>query len=245
MSAITVEVCVEDAAGLAAAIAGGAGRIELCSALAVGGLTPSVGLMWLAARSPIPVYPMLRPRAGSFVYGAEEIDLIRRDIDAVAEAGLPGVVVGASQPSGALDLKGCAALVSHARALGLAVTLHRAVDLTPDLVEAVDAAVELAAERILTSGGARTAVEGAEVIAAMVSRAAGRISIMAGSGVNSGNAAELVRRTGVREVHGSCSRLVAEANPRLVELGFSDPKQRGTVAADVAAVVAAVAALDH
>lgn len=243
MPAVTVEVCVEDLAGLAAAVVAGARRIELCSALAVGGLSPSVGLMRVAALCPIPVYPMLRPRAGSFVYGPEEIELIRCDIDAVADAGLSGVVLGASKSSGELDVEACAALIGHARTCGLAVTLHRAVDLTPDPVAIVDLAVELGVERILTSGGARTAPEGAEVIAAMVARAAGRVSIMAGSGVNGANAAELVRRTGVHEVHGSFSRPIAEANPRLFELGFSDPKQRGTVAEDVAAVVAAVEAL--
>ena len=231
--------------GLAAAIAGGAQRIELCSALSVGGLTPSAGLMRLATASPVPVFPMLRPRAGSFVYDADELDLIRRDIDAVAEAGLRGVVVGASKPSGELDVRGCETLISHARGLGLAVTLHRAVDLTPDPVEAVDVAVELGVERILTSGGARTAPEGADTLAAMVERAAGRLSIMAGSGVSAVNAAELVRRTGVREVHGSCSRPIVEDDPRLIELGFSDAKRRGTVAADVAALVAAVEAFDR
>lgn len=242
---ITVEVCVGDGVGLAAAIAGGAHRIELCSALSVGGLTPSAGLLRLAHASPVPVYPMLRPRAGSFVYDADELDLIRRDIDAVADAGLQGVVVGASKPSGELDVKGCETLISHAVDRRLGVTLHRAVDLTPDPVEAVDIAIALGAERILTSGGARTAPEGADTIAAMVERAAGRLSIMAGSGVSAANAAELVRRTGVGEVHGSCSRPVEEPDPTLVELGFSDPKRRGTVAADVAALVAAVQALNQ
>jgi copper homeostasis protein len=245
MSKITVEVCVGDGVGLAAAIAGGAQRIELCSALSVGGLTPSAGLMRLAQACPVPVFPMLRPRAGSFVYDADEIDLIRRDIDAVAAAGLQGVVVGASKPSGELDVMGCRTLISHARGLGLAVTLHRAVDLTPDPVAAVDVAVGLGAERILTSGGARTAPEGADTIAAMVERAAGRLSIMAGSGVSAANAAELVRRTGVSEVHGSCSRPVVDDDPKLVELGFSDAKRRGTVAADVAALVAAVEAINR
>ncbi len=243
MTAITVEVCVDDATGLAAAIAGGAHRVELCSALAVGGLTPSPGFMRLAANSPIPVYAMMRPRAGTFVYGADEIDLIRGDIDAAAGAGLPGVVLGASTASGALDAETCAALVTHAHGAGLAVTLHRAIDLTPDPVAAVDAAVEAGFERILTSGGARTATEGAEFIAAMVTRAAGRISIMAGSGVNAGNVAELVRRTGVREVHGSCSRPAAKADARVLALGFADPHARVTVAAEVAAFVAAAAAI--
>jgi copper homeostasis protein len=243
MAAVTVEVCVEDAAALAAATAGGANRIELCSALALGGLTPSLGFMRLAAKSPVPAYAMMRPRAGSFHYRRDEIDLIRRDIEAAAEAGLPGVVIGASTASGALEAEICAALVAHARGAGLAATLHRVIDLTPDPVEAVEVAVAIGVERILTSGGARTAPEGAEVIAAMVRRAAGRVSIMAGSGVNAGNAAALVRRTGVREVHSSCSRPLAQTDPRLLELGFAEASARGTVAGDVAALVAAVGAI--
>jgi copper homeostasis protein len=242
---IAVEICVGDVAGLNAAVAGGADRIELCSALSVGGLTPSVGFMRVAAASPIPAFPMIRPRAGSFVYDEAELDVIRRDIDAVAWAGLKGVVLGASTPSGALDVKGCEALISHARGYGLAVTLHRAVDLTPDPVEAVDIAIALGAARILTSGGAKTAPEGAERIAAMAARAAGRCSIMAGSGVKAGNAADLVRRTGVREVHGSCSGPVAPEGARLIELGFSDPAQRGTVETEVAALVEAVRTLNQ
>ncbi len=240
MPPITVEVCVDDAAGLAAAIAGGANRIELCSALAIGGLTPSLGFMRLAAGALIPVYAMMRPRAGSFVYSAEELDLIRRDTEAAAEAGLAGVVLGVSAASDALDVETCAALVAHARKAGLGVTLHRAIDLTPDPVAAVDIAVDTGFERILTSGGRRTAPAGAETIAAMVERASGRISIMAGSGVKAENAVDLIRRTGVSEVHGSCSGPPTERNLRLVELGFSNPSARVTVVADVAALVAAV-----
>jgi copper homeostasis protein len=188
MPTTTVEVCVDDAAGLLAAVKGGAHRVELCAALAVGGLTPSPGFMQLAARSPISVYAMIRPRAGSFVYGPDEIDLMRRDIDAAADAGLAGVAIGASLASGDLDREGCWALVTHAKSRGLGATLHRAIDLTPDPVAAVDVAMGLGFERILTSGGARTAPEGVETITAMAWRADGRISIMAGSGVNAGNA---------------------------------------------------------
>lgn len=243
MSRITIEVCVENKADLTAAIAGGAHRIELCSALALGGLTPSVGLMHLAARSPIPVYSMQRPRSGSFVYSPDELDLIRRDIDAVAEVGLQGVVIGASKPSGDLDVEACLVLVSHARAQGLAVTLHRAIDLAPDPVNAVDVAVDLGVERVLTSGGARTAIEGIETIAAMVNRAGDRLSVMAGASVNGNNIAELVRRTGIKEVHGSFSQPSTITDPRLIELGFTSPNQRGTNAAEVANAVAAVSAL--
>ena len=240
MPPITVEVCVDDAAGLAAAIAGGARRIELCSALAIGGLTPSLGFMRLAAGALIPVYAMMRPRAGSFVYSAEELDLIRRDIDAAAESGLAGVVLGVSAASDALDAETCAALTAHARKAGLSATLHRAIDLTPDPTAAVDIAIEAGFERILTSGGRRTAAAGADTIAAMVERAGGRISIMAGSGVKAENAVDLIRRTGVSEVHSSCNGPPAERNLRLVELGFSNPSARVTVTADVAALVAAV-----
>jgi copper homeostasis protein len=244
MAAITVEVCVDDLAGLAEAVHGGAHRIELCAALALGGLTPSVGFMRQAAQAPIPVYAMVRPRPGSFVWSAGEMDVIRHDVDAAAAAGLSGVVLGVSTTSGALDAERCAALVAHARDAGLAATLHRAIDLTPDPVEAVDVAVGIGVERMLTSGGARSAPEGADTIAAMVQRAGGRVSIMAGSGVNAGNAAALIRRTGVREVHGSCSRPIAETHPRLIDLGFSDPRARATVADDVAALVAAVGTIN-
>ncbi|HEY3815103.1 MAG TPA: copper homeostasis protein CutC [Caulobacteraceae bacterium] len=240
MPAITVEVCVDDASGLAAAIAGGAHRIELCSALAIGGLTPSAGFMQLAAKSPIPVFAMIRPRAGSFVYSAEELDVMRADIDAAAQAGLAGVVLGVSAASDALDAQTSAALVAHARKAGLPATLHRAIDLTPDPVAAVDAAVDAGFERILTSGGRRNAPAGADTIAAMVQRAGERLSIMAGAGVRADNAADLVRHTGVREVHGSCNGAPTERNLRLVELGFSNPSARVTVAEEVAALVAAV-----
>ena len=98
MSAVTLEICVDGADGLIAAVAGGADRIELCSALALGGLTPSPGLMTLAARAPVPVYAMIRPRAGDFVFSPAEIDQMRREIDAVREAGLAGVVLGARVP---------------------------------------------------------------------------------------------------------------------------------------------------
>ena len=121
----------------------------------------------------------------------------------------------------------------------LKTTLHRAIDLAPDPVEAVDVAVDAGFERILTSGGARTARAGADTIAAMVARAGDRVSIMAGAGVKAENAPELIRRTGVREVHGSCGAPPSERNLRLVELGFSNPSARVTVAEDVAALVAA------
>ena len=157
-----LEVCVEDIAGLKAAVEGGGDRIELCSALPLGGLTPSAGLMAAAARMPVPAYAIIRPRAGGFVYSADELDIMKRDIDATRTLGLAGVVLGASLPDGRLDVDTLSALTAHAEGLGK--TLHRAFDLVPDVEEAVDVAISLGFEHILTSGGAKTAAEGLAVL---------------------------------------------------------------------------------
>lgn len=231
---ILLEVCVDTPAGLAAAVAGGADRIELCSALALQGLTPAPGLMALAAEAPIPIYPMIRPRNGDFCYDAGDLDHIRRDIDAVRRYGLAGVTIGANLPDGQLDLAALEVLVEHSRGLGM--TLHRAFDLVPDMSVALEAAIALGFERVLTSGGALTAQAGAEQIAELVQQADGRIAILAGAGVRPSNVAELVRRTGVREVHGSFGRAIPGAAPgsKLGEMGFVPPELRDTDEAAVA-----------
>ena len=238
------EVCVDTPAGLAAAVAGGADRIELCAALAVSGLTPSPGFMALAAESSCPTYAMIRPRVGDFIYSALDLDLMRREIDAVRAADLAGVVLGASRPSGELDAEMLDALIAHAQGLG--ATLHRAFDLVPDFAAGLETAVQLGFERILTSGGARTAPAGANRIAELVDQADGRISIMAGSGVTAANVAELVARTGVPEVHASGRGAAAVGSggehARIAKaLGFVDVGMRDT---DDAAVAAIVRALD-
>lgn len=230
---ILLEVCVDTPAGLAAAIAGGADRIELCAALALQGLTPAPGLMAQAAAAPIPIYPMIRPRNGDFCYDVGDLDHIRRDIDAVRGYGLAGVVIGANLPDGQLDLAALELIVEHAQGLGL--SLHRSFDLVPDQSVALEAAIALGFERVLTSGGALTAQAGAERIAALVEQADGRIGILAGAGVKPGNVAELVKRTGVREVHGSFSGPIPGAEPgsKLNEMGFVPPELRDTDEASV------------
>jgi copper homeostasis protein len=234
MRRVLLEVCVDSADGLAAAIEGGADRIELCSALELGGLTPSPGLMAVAARAPVPVYAMIRPRAGNFVFSKTEIDLMRHDIDAARAAGLAGVVLGASLGNGALDEGGLLKMTSHSSGLG--TTLHRTIDLVPDYFDAVDIAVGLKFERILSSGGRRTALEGVDVLAAMIERAAGRISVMPGSGVKAENAGTLLARLAVSEAHGSCSVEIAESDEKVLAFGFSFPTKRVTSAAQVAAL---------
>ncbi|WFU01210.1 copper homeostasis protein CutC [Rhizobium sp. CB3171] len=231
-----LEVCVEDIAGLNAAIAGGGDRIELCSALAVGGLTPSAGLMAAAARAPIPAYAMIRPRAGSFVYSADEQDIMKSDIDAARHAGLPGVVLGASLPDGRLDSDTLRALADHVGSLGK--TLHRAFDLVPDIEEAVELAISLGFERILTSGRAKTAAEGLPALEQAIAVAAGRISIMPGSGVNIGTVDKLWPRLAITEIHASCAVAAPETDEHLLAFGFSTPTVRRTDAATVLALKA-------
>ncbi|AYG67426.1 MULTISPECIES: copper homeostasis protein CutC [unclassified Rhizobium] len=231
-----LEVCVEDISGLKAAIEGGGDRIELCSALAVGGLTPSAGLMAEAAKMPVPVYAIIRPRAGSFVCSADELDVMKRDIDAARNAGLRGVVLGASLPDGQLDFDALASLAAHAEGLG--TTLHRAFDLVPDVAKAVEMAVKLGFERILTSGGAKTAAEGVAVLEQAIAAAAGRISIMPGSGVTLATIGRLWPRLQISEIHASCSAAVTETDERVIALGFSTPSVRRTDAATVNALKA-------
>ncbi len=229
-----LEVCVEDSAGLAAAIAGGADRIELCSALAVGGLTPSAGLMQEADRQALPCYAMIRPRAGNFVWSASDIAVMRSDIDMARRAGLAGVVLGASLPDGRLDRACLLDLVHHAEGLGL--TLHRAIDLVPDWPEAIALAIELGFERILTSGGSRTAPEGIDTLERLIALADGQVSIMPGSGINPQTAGALISRLSVTEIHASCSAEVASTDPQLVALGFAPPVERRTDRATVEAL---------
>lgn len=231
-----LEVCVDDAAGLEAAIAGGADRIELCSALELGGLTPGPGLMALAARAPVPVRAMIRPRPGDFVFGDGDVAAMLGDIEAAKAAGLSGVVLGASLPDGRLDIKMLQVLM--AASAGLGRTLHRAIDLVPDLNEAVEQAVMLGFDTILTSGGAANVTEGAAAIAQAHRLADGRLTIMAGAGVNAVTAAQLLARVRLGALHGSCSDVAAAASAPAVRLGFDSPRRKATSAAKVAALKA-------
>ncbi len=237
--AMLLEVCVEDVSGLSQAIAGGADRIELCSALAIGGLTPSAGLMAAAAARPVPAYAMIRPRPGNFVYSPDECRVMKVDIDAARRAGLAGVVLGASLPDGRLDRDVLEALVTEAAGLGL--TLHRAFDLVPDVEEAVELAIELGFERILTSGCEKTAPEGVGMLERVIAAAAGRISIMPGSGINPQTVGQLLPRLRITELHASCSVAATETDGRVLALGFAAPASRRTDAEIVRALKARIA----
>lgn len=233
---LTLEVCVDSAEGLAEAVAGGADRVELCAALALGGLTPSVGLMDMAGRARVPVMAMIRPRAGDFCWSDAEVAMMEVEIAAVRDAGLAGVVLGASCADGRLDLAVLQRLVAVAK--GMDLTLHRCFDLVPDMARALEAAIGLGFARVLTSGGEVTAPEGAVRIAALVAQSAGRISIMPGSGVNL-DTAGMLKVLQVSEVHASCS-IAVEASAPLVEMSFAPPNLRRTSAVAVRALKAAL-----
>lgn len=197
-----LEVCIDNIESLHHAISGGATRIELCSSLALGGLTPSFGFMRQAAKlSTVPVYAMIRPRQGDFLYIEEEIEIMRQDIEAAHHAGLHGVVLGVLTHAGDIHMPFATAMCEFAQALGLGVTFHRAFDQCRNAEQALEDVISLGCERILTSGLAPTAPQGSDVIKSLVEQAKGRVSIMAGAGINAENVRALVEQTHVQEVH--------------------------------------------
>ena len=204
--AVLLEVCVDTLEGAEAAVRGGAGRIELCAALSEGGLTPSAGLMQAAARLPVPVHAMIRPRSGLFRFTEAETGIMLADIRAARDAGLAGVVIGVQGADGGLDVDLLTRLVTEAR--GMAATLHRVIDVVPDPLAALDQAAGLGIARVLTSGAKPFAPDGVGLIAEMVHRAEGRIGVMPGCGLKPANVAAVIAATGACEVHAACNARV-------------------------------------
>ena len=210
-----LESAVETAAAAAAAEAAGSARLELCVDLDIGGTTPPIALVReVIARVSIPVFVMIRPRGGSFVYDATERAAMRREIAAAIDSGAAGIVLGALSADGRVDTATTREMIDTAG--GLPVTFHRAFDDTPDPFEALDCVVEAGASRVLTAGGAPTAREGMDVLAELVRRAGDRVVIIAAGHVRAENVVELVTRTGVREVHARFED--ASRTRRLVDL---------------------------
>ncbi len=213
-----VEICVDDVGGALAAEAEGADRIELCSALSEGGITPSFGLveMVLGRLRRVGVRVMIRPRGGNFVVAPEELEVMLADIAAIrtlprAPGVTLGFVFGALTPSGTIDARTTARL--KAACGGSPVTFHKAFDASRDLAAGLETLQGLGIDAVLTSGGAVTAESGAENLAVLVARAA-RVAIIAGGGVRAGNVRSLLARTGVPEVHLRAMR--PDATGRLV-----------------------------
>jgi copper homeostasis protein len=180
--------------------------LELCDALFDGGTTPSAGMIAACKDAvSIPVFVMIRPRGGGFVYSDAERDVMRRDVVAARELGADGVVIGGLRLDGIVDVALVRFLVEAAR--GLPVTFHRAFDLTPDLAASLASLADAGVQRILTAGGASTAAEGATALADLVRQAGSRLVVMAGGGVREDNVRSLVSVSAVREVHVRLTRL--------------------------------------
>jgi copper homeostasis protein len=201
-----LEICVDSVESAIAAEAGGAQRVELCSALAEGGLTPSIGLIRaVRSRIDIGVYVIIRPRGGDFLYSESEFSVMRDDIASAAEAGANGVVLGLLTAVGDVDVERTRQLVEEARSItpSLGITFHRAIDMARNLESALEDVARTGADRVLTSGAAQNAELGSERIAGLVRAAGNRIRIMVCGNVRAANVQQIARATGAQEFHAS------------------------------------------
>ena len=206
MENVKFEICSGSLQSALNAQEAGAHRVELCSALSLGGIAPSYGFIEMARkRLKIDVNVLIRPRQGDFLYDSDEIAVMIRDIIACAQMGVNGVVIGALDPFGNVDVDACRAMVAVAKHHGMSVTFHRAIDRACNIMAALEDIISLGADRVLSSGGKRTSYEGLETLAKMNEVAAGRIIIMPGGGVNAGNIKEILTVSGAGEIHFSGS----------------------------------------
>ncbi|MCU0378963.1 MAG: copper homeostasis protein CutC [Bacteroidales bacterium] len=195
-----VEICIDSVASACIAEAAGAGRVELCSALSEGGVTPSIGLIESVRNNvSIPVNVIIRPRGGDFLYNDSEFSVMRRDIERAGEAGADGIVTGILNRDGTVDVERTALLAGFAAPMS--VTFHRAFDMCRDASRALEDVIATGADRILTSGHARSALDGAKVIRELIVLSGNRIKIMPGGGIDEYNISLLAKSTGATEYH--------------------------------------------
>jgi copper homeostasis protein len=219
-----LEVCIETLPEAIQAAEAGASRLEVCACMSEAGTTPSIGLVSaILERLDVPAFVMIRPRGGDFTFDEAELDVMRRDIEAMKRAGAHGIVSGVLEPSGCIDCEATKALIDAAAPLPF--TFHRAFDLAPELEMALEELKELGVQRILTSGGASSAIVGADAIGRLARRAGNAMTILAGGGVRAAHAAELVRLSGVTEVHARPTRRRAALSqtPRDIRFGGNTP----------------------
>jgi copper homeostasis protein len=216
-----LEIAANSLGSALAAQAGGADRVELCANLSEAGTTPSPGTLAVTRdRLHIPIYVLVRPRAGDFCYDHSDVEVMLRDIETCVTLGCDGVVIGALDLEGDVDVSVCRTLIAAAGPLG--VTFHRAFDVARDQMRALQTIIELGCERVLTSGGETTALAGAGRIAEYVEQAGSRLAVMAGAGINATNIREVADRSHVHELHASARAMHTSPsrhrNDRLPEL---------------------------
>jgi copper homeostasis protein len=216
----TIEIATSNYSSTAAAVKGGASRIELCSALSEGGLTPSHGYM-VKCRNDFatPLFPIIRPRGRDFLYTQEEFEVIKKDVAFCKQQNFNGVVTGFLNEDGTIDENRLSTIVGLA--YPMEVTFHRAFDRCKNPFEALEDIINAGCTRILTSGQKLKAEEGAGLIQDLVIVAANRIIIMPGSGVRKENIAELARQTGAREFHASL-RSTSKSNMQFLHPAFKN-----------------------
>lgn len=195
-----IEICLESVESVIAAEKGGADRVELCSDLFEGGLTPTIGTVKTALRkSNIKINAMIRPRGGDFCYSDEEFEVMKEDIRAFKETGINGIVFGILTPEGDVDVKRSKEIIELARPL--AVTFHRAFDMTRDPYKSLEELIELGVDRVLTSGQEATVPEGADLLEELVQIAGDRIIVMPGCGITERNFPKLRDKIKAKEYH--------------------------------------------
>ena len=214
-----VEIATSDFITTKSAVEGGADRIEVCSNLAEGGVTPSYGHIKKCRDSfSLPLYPIIRPRGGDFLYTAAEFEIMMHDARLCRQLGCDGVVIGLLNKDGTIDISRTSRLVEAVYPLG--VTFHRAFDRCADPLTALEQLIEIGCERILTSGQKQNAIDGVELIAELHRVAGERIIIMPGSGVRKENVKWLAEQTGCIEFHSSLRSTIA-SNMEFMQSAFS------------------------
>jgi copper homeostasis protein len=216
MTTLFFELCAESVEAAMAAQAGGADRIELCSDLASGGVTPNPALTAATISAvTLPVFVLIRPRSGDFVFSTDEFDLMLHQIEEARIAGAAGVATGVLFRDRRVDVQRTRMLIEHARPMK--ATFHRAFDETPDLCEALESVIETGADSLLTSGGADEVLRGADCIGSLLRMAGDRIHILAGGGLRLATLTQVVRRSGNFSLHGSLTRKNGHRTPQAAQ----------------------------
>jgi copper homeostasis protein len=245
-SRVLLEVCVGSVDDALAAVAGGADRLELNCAVSLGGLTPSLGLFAeVRRRVSVPIIAMLRPRSGGFAYSATDFDVMCQDAGSLISAGADGVAFGILTADGDVDAGRCRQLLDVCS--DRTAVFHRAFDVTRDPFAALECLIELGFRRVMTSGQAESAAAGADTIAGLVRRSAGRIEILPAGGVNQQMVGELLARTGCDQVHAGLRTIGHDSSVAArpsVRFGRTSPLSEGEFdRTDLSAVAALRAAL--